>query len=100
MKTQSAPDPRCYILDEEFNVKLAVRSAADDPLNHLYTHESAINALPAPVEQIVRRLTADWRDAREAKDASATLESLVISVTPLHGSGGRHTGVFVREAAA
>ncbi|MFN2528344.1 MAG: hypothetical protein ABR584_06460 [Candidatus Baltobacteraceae bacterium] len=100
MKPQSSPAPRCYILDEEFKVKLAVRSSADDPLNSLYTSDCPADALPRPVEQIVRQLTADWKDIRGAKPASAALESLIISVTPLHGAGGRHIGVFVREMAA
>lgn len=100
MKPESTNFPRCYILDEEFKVKLAVRSSAVDPLNRLYTPECPIDALPGPVEQVVRRLTADWRNTRAAQDASAMLESLIISVTPLHGSGGRHIGVFVRDSAA
>lgn len=90
--------PRCYILDEEFKVKLAVRSSHDDPLNNLYTHDSPIDALPFEVEKIVRTLTAEWTSG--AKLASATIGSLEISVTPLHGSVGRHIGVFVRGAVA
>lgn len=100
MKTQiEAVLPRCYILDEDFKVKLAVRSSSDDPLNHLYTPESPIDALPRKVEAVVRVLTADWSYLCEAKHASAVVDSLVISVTPLHGPVGRHIGVFVRDVA-
>ena len=94
-----AEPPRCYILDEQFKVKLAVRSSSNDPLNEFYAHDSPVDALPRKIEAVVRVLTADWPHEAEAKHASATLDSLVISVTPLHGSAGRHIGVFVRNVA-
>ncbi|MDP9016750.1 MAG: hypothetical protein M3N19_00325 [Candidatus Eremiobacteraeota bacterium] len=100
MKKNSEPTtPRCYILDEDFRVKLAVRSAADDPLNALYEPDAPIDALPGKIEQIVRQLTAGWVLMGDAKHASAKVDAFTVSVTPLHGSAGRHIGVFVRCAA-
>lgn len=100
MKAQiSSQVPRCYVLDEDFRVKLAVRSSGDDPLNSFYTPECPIDALPRKIEEIVRNLTANWGSPHCAKNACEMIEGLVISVTPLHGAAGRHIGVFVRDAA-
>lgn len=98
MKSYASPaEPRCYILDEDFKIKLAMRARPEDPLNSFYTAESAPDALPEKIEKVVRRLTAGWTHASE--DAAAIIDSLKISVTPLHGPAGRHIGVFVRQAA-
>ena len=92
-------EPRCYVLDEDFKVKLAARASASDPLNALYTSESAIDALPPPVEDAVRELTAGWLGAGAADCASGRVGSMIISVVPLHGPAGLHIGVFVEAAA-
>lgn len=94
---ETSSDPRCYILDEEYRVKLAMRARPEDPLNAFYTSETAPDALPERIDQVVRRLTAGW--SHVAEDAAAVIDSLKISVTPLHGPAGRHIGVFVRQAA-
>lgn len=91
--------PRCYILDEDFKVKLAVRSSAADPLNGLYTPNCPIDALPSKIESVVRCLTAGWIGMQAADYASAVVDKLVVSVTPLHGPAGRHIGVFVESAS-
>lgn len=91
-------EPRCYILDEEYRVKLAMRARPEDPLNAMYTSESRADALPEKIEGAVRRLTAGWHQA--AEDAATVVDALKISVTPLHGPQGRHIGVFVRKAAS
>lgn len=89
-------EPQCYILDEEYKVKLAMRTRPEDPLNSFYTADSAPDALPSRIEAVVRRLTSGW--SSRAEDAAAIVDSLRVSVTPLHGPAGRHIGVFVRQA--
>lgn len=89
-------EARCYILDEEYKVKFAMRPRPEDPLNAFYTSDSAHDALPEKIETVVRRLTSGWGQA--ADDGAAIVGSLKISVTPLHGPEGRHIGVFVRQA--
>ncbi|GAC1392914.1 MAG: hypothetical protein NVSMB31_11600 [Vulcanimicrobiaceae bacterium] len=98
MKSYTSPSqPRCYILDEEYKVKLAMRGRPEDPLNGFYTSNCAPDSLPDSIEAVVRRLTAGWNQV--AEDAAAVVGVLSISVTPLHGPAGRHIGVFVRSTA-
>lgn len=93
---KTGEEPSCYILDEQYRVKLAMRARPEDPLNSFYTSDSAPDALPSRIEAVVRRLTAGWNTA--AEDAAAVVDSVKVSVTPLHGPAGRHIGVFVRQA--
>ena len=99
MNSYVSPDePRCYILDEEYRVKLAMRARPEDPINAMYTSDSRSDALPEKIESAVRRLTAGWHQV--AEEAATIVDSLKISVTPLHGPEGRHIGVFVRRAVS
>lgn len=93
---ETGDEPRCYILDEEYRVKLAMRARPEDPLNSFYTSDCAPDALPRRIEAVVRRLTAGWNTA--AEDAAAVVGSINVSVTPLYGPAGRHIGVFVRQS--
>ena len=100
MKNQnSGATPHCYILDENFRVKLARPGTAGDPLNRFYTTDSAIDALPAPIETVVRDLTAHWGDTHVDECVSAIIDEICVSVTPLHGPQGRHLGVFIEQTS-
>lgn len=94
---ENPSEPRCYILDEEYRVKLAMRARPEDPLNSFYTSDSQPDALPEKIERVVRGLTSGWNHS--AEDGTATVDQLRISVTPLQGPAGRHIGVFVRHAS-
>lgn len=90
--------PHCYILDERFRLLLAGPSSETDPFTPLYDPSSAIDALPPVIETAVRQMTAVWTQHSAGSALSTVVGDWRISVAPLHGSGGRHIGVFVGAA--
>ena len=89
--------PYCFILDDAYRVMLAGPSTAEDPLAHLYAAEAQADALPGPVDRVVRALTATWRMPRTALQATAAINNLHVTVAPLHGFEGRRIAVFVQR---
>ena len=92
--------PYCFILDDAYNVVMAGPSNGEDPLATLYQADSEIDALPGPIDRVVRALTAAWRSSRPANTASAAVNELQVTVAPLHGYDGRHIAVFVQRSDA
>ncbi len=89
--------PYCFILDDTYRVIMAGPSGGDDPLAPFYASDSAPDVLPAPIDQVVRALTAAWRSTRTASSASASVNDVQVTVAPLHGTEGRKIAVFVRK---
>jgi len=96
----SAEVPYCFILDDAYHVVMAGPSTGADPLASLYQADSQIDALPGPIDRVVRALTAAWRSARPANAATAAVNELQVTVAPLHGHDGRHIAVFVQRSDA
>ena len=92
--------PYCFILDEAYRVVMAGPSTSADPLAQMYDATSGVDALPGPIDRVVRALTAAWRNPRTASPATAAVSDLQVTVAPLHGYDGRRIAVFVQRAAA
>jgi hypothetical protein len=89
--------PYCFILDDAYHVVMAGPTTGTDPLADLYEVDSQIDALPLPVDRVVRALTASWRSSRPADAATAAVNDLQVIVAPLHGYDGRRIAVFVHR---
>jgi hypothetical protein len=87
--------PRCYVLDETYRLVLASAPSPDDPIYPLYDADSSPDALPAEIERTVRTLTGRWERMSHPVEGSALIRGLRVTVTPLHGAGGRHIAVFI-----
>jgi len=92
--------PYCFILDDAYHVVMAGPSTGSDPLASLYEADSQTDALPGPIDRVVRALTASWRSARPATAAKASVNELQVTVAPLHGFDGRRIAVFVQRSDA
>ena len=92
--------PYCFILDEAYRVVMAGPSTGEDPLASMYDASSGVDALPGPIDRVVRALTAAWRNPRTASPATAAVSDLQVTVAPLHGYDGRRIAVFVQRATA
>ncbi len=91
--------PYCFILDEAYRVIMAGPSTGEDPLAQMYDATSGVDALPGPIDRVVRALTAAWRNPRTASPATAAVSDLQVTVAPLHGYDGRRIAVFVQRSA-
>lgn len=89
--------PYCFILDDAYHVIMAGPSTGADPLSSLYEADSRIDALPGPIDRVVRALTASWRMTRPAQAAMALVNDLQVTIAPLHGFEGRRIAVFIRR---
>ena len=96
-KRMQSSVPYCFILDDTYRVIMAGPSGGDDPLAPFYASDSAPDVLPAPIDRVVRALTAAWRSTRTAASASAAVNDVQVTVAPLHGTEGRKIAVFVRR---
>ena len=89
--------PYCFILDDAYHVVMAGPSTGSDPLASLYEADSQTDALPGPIDRVVRALTASWRMSRPAQAASAAINDLQVTIAPLHGFDGRRIAVFIQR---
>lgn len=89
--------PYCFILDDAYRVVMAGPSGGSDPLAPMYRADSKADALPGPIDRVVRALTATWRSTQAAKTATACVSELQVTVAPLHGETGRRIAVFVQR---
>lgn len=92
--------PYCFILDDAYHVMMAGPSTGADPLASMYQADSEIDALPGPIDRVVRALTASWRSSRPASAAAAAVNEFQVTVAPLHGYDGRRIAVFVQRSDA
>ena len=90
--------PYCFILDDTYRVIMAGPSGGDDPLAPMYASDSGPDALPGPIDKVVRALTATWRSSSGTLSATAAVSDLQVTVAPLHGYEGRRIAVFVRRS--
>ncbi len=93
----AAPVPYCFILDDAYRVVMAGPSGGTDPFAALYQADSQADALPGPIDRVVRALTATWRSTIAVKSATASVSELQVTVAPLHGENGRRIAVFVQR---
>jgi hypothetical protein len=89
--------PRCYVLDEEYRLILACAVSPEDPLASLYDAQAEPDSLPADIARVVRALTQSWERESEPVSASAIVNRLHVTVSPLTGPAGRHIAVFVKD---
>lgn len=87
--------PHCFILDDDYRVLMAGPSGGDDPLGPLYDAGAGPDALPQPIDRVVRALTASWRSSAAATSVAARVGDLQVTIAPLHGFEGRRIAVFV-----
>jgi hypothetical protein len=92
--------PYCFILDEAYHVIMAGPTTGADPLASLYEAESEIDALPGPIDRVVRAMTASWRSSRPANASTASVNELQVTIAPLHGFDGRRIAVFIQRSDA
>lgn len=90
--------PYCFILDDTYRVVMAGPSGGDDPLAPMYGSDSGPDALPGPIDKVVRALTATWRSTSSAASSTAAVSDLQVTVAPLHGFDGRRIAVFVQRS--
>lgn len=97
-QTPDGAVPYCFILDEAYHVVMAGPSTGFDPLAQLYEADSKIDALPGPIDRVVRALTASWKANQPAANANAIVNELKVTIAPLHGYDGRRIAVFVQRS--
>ena len=92
--------PYTFILDDTYHVVMAGPTTGHDPLAEFYEADSQTDALPGPIDRVVRALTASWRSTRPASAATASVNNLQVIVAPLHGFDGRRIAVFIHRGEA